>query len=92
MTPVEAMLSVNALIEDLRHIMGTRPHTGWPPMAEAALKHHQPLIEDALLDENHRMLQTAGHRALRGLVSSDADEIRAAITEIRRIESTVGSS
>jgi hypothetical protein len=88
MTPTEACASVQALIDDLRYIMGTRPHTGWPTMASAALEHHRPEIAETLLDEAHRGLQTAGQRALRGLVASDAQEIRSAILEIRRIETT----
>ena len=86
MTPAEARVSVQSLIDDLRHIMGTRPHTGWPAMAEAALGHHRPMIAEDLLEPNMRDLQKAGHQALEGLVVSDAEAIRAAITEIRRVE------
>lgn len=88
MTPTEAQLSVQAMIDDLRHIMGTRPHTGWPDMAGAALRHHRPPIDEALLDDDHRVLQEAGYQAFRGLVAGDADEIRKAILEIRRIETS----
>lgn len=86
MTPAEARASVQALIDDLRYIMGTRPHTDWPAMAAAALEHHQPLISDTLLDGFTCGLQRAGQRALRGLVASNAEEIRLAIVEIRGIE------
>ena len=86
MNSAEARVSVQALIDDLRYIMGTRPHTGWPAMAEAALEHHRPMIADELLEPAMRDLQQAGHKALEGLVVSDAEVIRAAITEIRRVE------
>ncbi|MDA3040385.1 MAG: hypothetical protein O3C27_12830 [Actinomycetota bacterium] len=86
MTPAEARVSAQSLNDDLRYIMGTRPHTGWPAMAEAALAHHRPMVADSLLEQDMRDLQNAGHQALEGLVVSDAEAISAAITEIRRVE------
>lgn len=87
MNQEEAQESVDVLIDDLKFIMGVRPHTDWPAMAEAALEHHDPLIEDRLLTWQSRRLQRAAHLSLRGLVAGDAEQIRAGFVDIRTIES-----
>lgn len=87
MNQEEAQESVDVLVDDLKFIMGVRPHTEWPAMAEAALEHHDPLIEDRLLTWQSRRLQRAAHLSLRGLVNGDAEQIRAGFLDIRTIES-----
>ena len=87
MNEEEAQASVDALIEDLRYLMGTRPHTEWPGMADAAIDYHQPRIGDHLLSWQYRRLQRAAHLALEGLSTSNAEQLRAGIIDIRTIES-----
>ncbi len=86
MNSEEAQASVDALIEDLRYLMGIRPHTEWPGMADAAIEHHTPLIPEHLLTWQYRRLQRAAHLTLEGLSTSNAEQIRAGITDIRTIE------
>lgn len=82
----EAAESVDALLGDLKFIMGTRPHTGWPEMATAALEHHDPMIPEHLLEWQTRRFQRAALLTLRGLAASDADIIRSGILDILAIE------
>ena len=86
MNSEEAQASVDALIEDLRYLMGTRPHTEWPGMADAALDYHDPLIPEHLLSWQYRRLQRAAHLALKGLSVGNVEQIRAGVTDIRTIE------
>ena len=86
MNDEEARASVDALIEDLRYLMGIRPHTEWPGMADAAIEHHHPRISDHLLSWQYRRLQRAAHLVLEGLSTSNAEQIRAGIIDIRTIE------
>ncbi|MFT7597975.1 MAG: hypothetical protein ACI8TP_000895 [Acidimicrobiales bacterium] len=87
----EAEESVGALVDDLRFLMGSRPHTAWPDMAEAAIEHHTPFIAEELLSWQQRRLQRAAHLALEGLAVSNAEQIRAGILDIRTIESVLTS-
>lgn len=87
MNEQEANESVDALIDDLKFIMGSRPHTDWPSLAKQAIAYHDPRIEDRLLDWQHRRLQRAAHLALFGLAEGDAERIRAGVLDVRTIES-----
>lgn len=87
MNEQEANESVDALVDDLKFIMGSRPHTDWPTMAKEAIAYHDPRIEDRLLDWQHRRLQRAAHLALFGLAEADPERIRSGVLDIRTIES-----
>ncbi len=86
----EAAESVLALLGDLRHVVGRMPHDEWPEMSKAVLEHHDPPIDEALLNEDQTGLQTACRDALRSLIDDDYVNAKTAIERIRRHEVRLG--
>ncbi|MEZ5229353.1 MAG: hypothetical protein R2710_22650 [Acidimicrobiales bacterium] len=82
--------SVEAILGDLRHVVGRMPHDDWPAMATAVLEHHDPPIADDLLGADHVGLQAACRGALAALADNDYVRAKASIEDIRRFEVRLG--
>lgn len=87
---VAAAESVEALLGDLRHVVGRLPHDEWPQMAMAVLEHHDPPIDERLLGPDHIGLQAACRGALAALGDNDYVRAKASIEQIRRFEVRLG--
>ncbi len=86
----QAAESVLALLGDLRHVVGRMPHLEWPEMSKAVLEHHDPPIDESLLNDDQAGLQTACRDALRALIDDDYVNAKTAIEQIRRHEVRLG--
>ncbi len=82
--------SVEAILGDLRHVVGRMPHEDWPEMAKAVLEHHDPPIAEDLLGPDHIGLQTGCRGALEALSDDDYVRAKASIEQIRRFEVRLG--
>lgn len=84
-----ARLSVEALLVDLRHVIGEIPEDQWPDVAQAVLDHHQPPIDEAVLTNDQAQLQIWCRAVLEGLLTGNEDATRAAALKVRQYEDSV---
>ncbi len=87
---LDASTSVEAILGDLRHVVGRMPHDDWPEMAKTVLEYHEPPIDEALLGADHIGLQNACRGALAALGDNDYVRAKASIELIRKFEVRLG--
>lgn len=87
---IDAAVSVEALLGDLRHVVGRMPHEEWPAMARQVLEYHDPPIDTALLNGDHIGLQEACRATLDALIADDYGAAKSSIQAIRRYEVRLG--
>lgn len=67
--------SVQALLDDLRHVVNEIPVPQRASAAVAVLEHHHPPVSEALLSEEGRRLQRLARQRLQSIVDNDAVEM-----------------
>ncbi len=84
-----ARISVEALVNDLRHVIGTIAEEDWPESAKAVLEHHDPPIDEELLTPDQTELQKWCRAVFEGLLVGDEESTRAAALKVRQYEDSV---
>lgn len=89
-TLTNAELSVIALLNDLRFVVGRLQPEEWPHNAQAVLDHHEPPIADVELPAGYQGLQSACRATLMALLADDYAQAKSSIADIRRFEGWLG--
>ncbi|MGH1504973.1 MAG: hypothetical protein ACRBI6_15570 [Acidimicrobiales bacterium] len=79
--------SVEALVGDVVHVFrNIRPGAQWPKIARQVLEHHDPPVDERVLDEWYRQLQRRARGLLDAVVSKDIARIEEAIVSLRLVQ------
>lgn len=76
--------SVDALLGDIRHVVGNTEPEEWATLAAAVLEHHHPPIDDALLSMRVERLQHWCRKMLQAMIDTDEDAIHEAAEMVQR--------
>lgn len=85
----DARVSVQSLVNDLRHVVGNVPEADWPDTARSVLEYHEPPVDHALLTADQAELQKWCRAVLEGLLTGDEESTRAAALKVRQYEHSV---
>jgi len=88
----EARISVESLVNDLRHVIGNVEEAEWPEVAKAVLDHHDPPVHEVLLTDDQVELQKWCRAVFEGLLVGDEASTRAAALKVRQYEGSVAPS
>ncbi len=82
----DARISLESLLNDLRHVVAEIDETEWPEVARRVLEHHTPSIGETLLSPDQVQLQRWCRAMLEGLALADEPTTKAAALKVRQYE------